>query len=452
MVNNLVNSTNINVIQFGTGNFLRGFIEAIFQDLKDRGIWEANIGLIQSTNSGTIDRLKKREFSYPLWITGIENGKEINKETTIDCIQLGLSLPDDGLEFLQLGLKPELEFIISNVTEAGFKLEKEADLKPFPKSFPARLTLLLFTRFQALGFDSKELKIIPCELISDNGKKLLEMVHKQAELWGLHSEFFSWLNDKVIFYNTLVDRIVTGLPSLEKLNKVRPEATYHEFRAQAEPYFFFGISGTNKETILSHSKLPITQVDSIDKYSLRKVRILNCSHLAMVALSHGTDLKTVGEFMNDPKLFQWLKEMILQEVIPILPLDYEGLVQYSEEIWDRFKNPFVEHYLRDISLNTIAKSSPRVIDPLLAYYQVRKQLPPKLTEILIKSIIKYLYSPDQVRDSDQVKAVFTKALKKENPDDKASFILDHPDLWGYKLTQLTGLTDLTSKAIQESQQ
>ncbi len=438
-----MSESKINILQFGTGNFLRGFIEPMFQSLKDKGIWEPRIVLVQSTNSNSLKRLEETNFNYPLWLAGIQDGKEVNEEIKIDCINAGLKLLDQTEAFLKLAESEELEFVISNVTEAGFKLEEEEEISLFPKSFPARLTLFLFKRFEFFeGDSSKGLQIFPCELISNNGDKLLEMVRDQSEKWNLPQEFKAWINQYNSFYNTLVDRIIPGKPSEETLKEFRPELDLHPSRVQGEPYFFLGLEAKDKNVdkgILGDPDLNITFTQDLTPYSLRKVRILNGAHIAMVALGLPKGIRTVGDFMRDDSLFLHLREMIESEVIPVLPMDQDELKVYMEEIFDRFRNPFIEHKLRDISLNTIAKLSPRILDSVQDYYQKFNRLPEKLTEVFIQSIDSYLKYPESIRDTEKVKAIFDQAGQLKNPEEKADFLLDHPDLWNYELSSLAGV-------------
>ena len=438
-------ATKINVIQFGTGNFLRGFIEPVFQNLKDRGLADPRICMVESTGSGKAKSMAKFNFEYPIWITGMENGDLVNETLNIDCVEIGLSLPEDGKEFLELAKNQGLEWVISNVTEAGFVLENEEDMTEFPKSFPARLTRFLFARFEHFGGNAKAgLEILPCELVEQNGKKLKEMVLAQAKIWRLDQAFLDWITQENNFYTTLVDRIVPGNPSQETLIKNDSVHLDHPFLVQAEPYFLLATkSDLSKELELNiyESDLPVLRVGSVQEYATRKVKVLNGAHIAMVVLGLPRGLETVSEFMADDSLFSELKEMIETEVLPYISQDQEELLAYSEAIWDRFRNPFVKHKLADISLNTIAKLNPRIIDSIISYYKAKGRIPKRLSSVLISAVINYLDSPESIRDTDQVKAIFSEARKMKNPNEKADFLLSHSGLWNLDLRSFQGLKE-----------
>lgn len=438
-----MNSAEINIIQFGTGNFLRAFIAPVFQDLKDRKLANPAICIVESTGSGTTASLAEEQFRYPVWTTGIQNGKEVNEEVAIDCIQSGISLPEDHHVLMNLATNPSLEWILSNVTEAGFVLQNEEPLPSFPASFPARLTYLLLTRYQEFqGDTNRGLQILPCELIESNGKKLREMVIRQAGLWQVGAGFLQWLDTSTTFYNSLVDRIVPGKPSTESLARHAPKLSEHPFRVQAEPYFLLALSGKPKQALTLDpfvSNLNVVQVDTVRPFAERKVKILNGAHIAMVALGLPKGIQTVSEFMKNEGLFTELEAMIREEVIPFISQDPEQLREYAQEIWDRFRNPFIVHQLQAISLNSIAKLTPRIIESMESYYKDRGQVPKRLSSVLIAILLRYLQYPELIRDTAEVQEIFAQARRKISASEKAEFILAHPKLWSRNLLEFKGL-------------
>ena len=93
--------------------------------------------------------------------------------------------------FLKLADNPDLRFIVSNTTEAGIAFDESCCFTDRPcKGFPAKLTQLLYRRYQnGLG----GFVILPCELIDDNGAQLRKCVLQYAKLWNLEAGFVRWL-------------------------------------------------------------------------------------------------------------------------------------------------------------------------------------------------------------------------------------------------------------------
>ncbi len=394
----------IQILQFGTGNFLRAFIGSMVQDLNDSGN-ELKICIIQSTSSTTLSRLAAQDYRYNLLVAGFKDGQKVEQIQEISCVKDGIRLPDEVEKFMDFAISPQLKWIISNVTEAGLVMKKEGPFEVFAESFAGRLTQWLYKRFQVIP--EMETIVLPCELLPDNGLLLKKFIIAHADNWKLPKTFNTWLEEKVIFLNSLVDRIVPGFPShLDlKLKDLDP------FLVQAEPYALWAIEGST--SVRDHlpfleSKSEVILTENISSYALRKVRILNASHTAMTGygLFHG--IETVGEWISDPSREKLLLDMIEEEIIPTIDMDLEGLKKYVAEVLDRFRNPFVSHKLSDISLNSIAKLKSRLLPIIEDYRSENGHFPPKLSLCLISLLLFYLRNPKMIKDSQEIKEWFEK--------------------------------------------
>ncbi|OOG74872.1 tagaturonate reductase [Algoriphagus sp. A40] len=402
-------NSNIQILQFGTGNFLRAFLGSMVQDLNELGK-PLNICIIQSTSGNTIDKLAAQNFQYHLLEAGFKNGQKVESIREITCVKDGLKLPDEVEKFFQFSSSTSVKWIVSNVTEAGMIWKNEGPIEKFAESFPGRLTQWLYKRFQIIP--QSETVILPCELLPNNGDLLKNFVLDHAKSWNLSKDFISWINEKVIFFNSLVDRIVPGFPShLDlKLKDTDP------FLVQAEPYALWAIQGSGPaKTKLPFlgSKSEVILAEDIAGYSLRKVRILNASHTAMTGHGLLNGIETVGEWIGDSKREQFLLSMISEEIIPTMELDQIALVKYSEEVLDRFRNPFVSHKLSDISLNSIAKLKSRLLPILADYHSKNGHFPAKLSSCMISMILFYLRNPEKIRDGQEIKSWFEADSKNE---------------------------------------
>ena len=399
--------TDIQILQFGTGNFLRAFIGSMVQDLNETGN-NLNICVIQSTLSKSIQDLATQHYSYNLLVAGFQNGKEVSKIRQISCIKDGLRLPDEAEKFFDFANSPEVKWIISNVTESGMVMKNEGSVEQFAESFAGRLTQWLFRRFQTIP--ETETVILPCELLPDNGSLLKKFVLSHSKNWGLPTEFLFWIDSKVRFHNSLVDRIVPGFPAHLDLKEKESDP----FLVQAEPYSLWAIEG--KESDRDHlpfldSSSEVILTENITGYALRKVRILNASHTAMTGHGLFHVIETVGEWIADAEREKFLLDIIHREIIPTISLDKNDLKKYAQEVLDRFRNPFVAHKLSDISLNSIAKIKSRLLPILLDYQTLTGHYPPKLTLSLIALLIFYFRNTSKIRDDEEVKAWFESKSK-----------------------------------------
>ena len=200
------------VIQFGEGGFLRGFVDWMLQKVNDVTDFNGSVVVVQPIEQGLCDKLTEQNCVYTHLVRGVEGVEK----SIIDVISRCVKPYEDFDAYLALAEIPTMRFVVSNTTESGivFSAEDKATDNP-PKTFPAKLTRLLMRRYE-LGLDG--FVFLPCELIDRNGDNLKKCVLKYADLWNLDQGFKTWIEEKNVFTNTLVDRINTGYPKGEELN------------------------------------------------------------------------------------------------------------------------------------------------------------------------------------------------------------------------------------------
>ena len=305
------------VIQFGEGGFLRGFVDYFLQKLNEKGLFEGKVVIVQPLAKGMCDMLMQQDCTYNLILRGIEGGQVVNERTKIDVISRCVNPYEEFDAYLELAKNPDFRFIVSNTTEAGIEYlgTEKPDDRP-AKSYPAKLTQLLYARFQENlpGFI-----LLPCELIDKNADALKECVLKYAKLWNLGEDFENWIQTENDFCNTLVDRIVTGYPK-DEVEKLWDEIGYQDHLLDtAEIFHLWVIGGHHEEELpLQKAGFHVVWTDDVAPYKRRKVRILNGGHTSMVLGASLYGLKTVGECLKDELVSSFLKKCIFDEIIPTL--------------------------------------------------------------------------------------------------------------------------------------
>lgn len=447
----------IKVVQFGEGNFLRAFVDYVIDKLNKNTDFNAGVAVIQPLPKGMINMLNEQEGLYNLFMKGVRQGEQIQKRETISCIQKALNPYEDYEEYLKLGEEESLEFIISNTTEAGIAYDENDTLEGAPhNSFPAKLTALLYRRFETFeGAPEKALTIIPCELINYNADTLKEIILKYAELWNLGNEFVTWINKHTGFHNTLVDRIVPGYPAGDIESYEKELELKDKLIVSAEIFLLWVIEGDEK----LKAKIPFDKIDEniqivrdMQPYRTRKVRILNGAHTSMVPFSIMYGNETVKETLDNEFTGKFVKDAIFSEIIPTLSLSEEELVSFANEVLDRFRNPFIKHQLASIALNSISKFKVRVLPSLLTYYQEQNKLPVNLTFALACLIRFYgkTWKGEQLPVNDDEKTVST--LKEIWATDDYPTIsekaLSNREFWEKDLSELNGFSEAIAKALQ----
>ncbi len=371
------------VLQFGEGNFLRAFVDWTIYEMNKEIDFNGSVVVVQPLKNGLVEMLNQQDGLYTLYLNGIKNGEVISEHTIIDVISRGINPYNQYDAYLETANNPELRFIVSNTTEAGIVFDENDTSKDKPQhSFPAKLAALLYYRYKVFhGDKTKGFIIIPCELIDKNGEKLKEVILKYAALWNLGDGFMNWMHEANTFCNSLVDRIVPGYPK-EKIEEIRKELGYEDdLVVEGEQFHLWVIEGpqwVKDEFPADKAGLNVLFVDDLTPFRTRKVRILNGAHTSMVPVAYLYGKDTVRESVEDSSLGQFIKDTIFEEIIPTLELSKEELVDFANAVIDRFRNPFIKHYLTSISLNSMSKFKTRVLPSILQYKDLTDELPNRL--------------------------------------------------------------------------
>ena len=64
----------VKVLQFGEGNFLRAFVDYMFDVTNEKTDFNGGVVIIKPIEFGNLDRFHKQECQYTLQLRGIENG------------------------------------------------------------------------------------------------------------------------------------------------------------------------------------------------------------------------------------------------------------------------------------------------------------------------------------------------------------------------------------------
>jgi len=410
------------VIQFGEGGFLRSFVDVFIHKMNEQGLFGGKVVVVQPIAKGLIPVINEQKGVYHQFLRGVDNGKVVDECIKVTSISRGVDPYTDYAEYLKLAHNPDMRVIISNTTEAGIEyLGTESLNDAPPKSFPAKLTALLYERFKAglPGFI-----ILSCELIDNNGKELLNCVLKYAELWGLSDEFITWVKNENDFCNTLVDRICTGYPKDEVETLTERLGEEDKLMNTAEIFHLWVIEGDHEDEFpLEKAGINVIWTKDVKPYKKRKVRILNGGHTSMVLAARLYGLSTVKECLDDELINKYLNKAIFNEIIPTLGHEKED-IPFGKAVLERFSNPFVKHQLLSIALNSVSKFKARVLPTILEYKEQRGDLPKCLTFSLAALIA--FYRTDETNDNEEIMAYMKTAAVAD--------ILKKEEYWGRDLS------------------
>ena len=371
------------VLQFGEGNFLRAFADYWFDMANEKAGWNGKCVLVQPIAQGLTQLINRQEGLYTLYLRGRQNGEKVDAKRVISSVSRCLN-PYEKQDYdamMDVAAGEALEYIVSNTTEAGIVYDPSCRLEDCPPaSFPAKLTQVLLHRWRA---GRPGVVVLSCELIDNNGKELLRCVNQYIKQWGLEEGFARWVNGDCTFCSTLVDRIVPGrIRDAAEAARLEDENGYRD--ALIDVGEVFGVWNIDGPEWLAE-KLPFRAaglncpvVPDVTPYKKRKVRILNGAHTGFVPGAYLAGYDIVRDCMQDDVILGFMNRMLHEEVIPTLPLDRQDLEAFAAAVQDRFNNPFINHELMSITLNSTSKWRARNMPSLLEYAQTAGKLPPCL--------------------------------------------------------------------------
>lgn len=449
----------VKVMQFGEGNFLRAFVDYWFDMSNEKAGFNGKAVLVQPIAPGLAKQINEQQGLYTLYLRGRENGEKVDRKRVISSVSRCLN-PYEKADYdamMAVAVSDDLEYIVSNTTEAGIVYDPacQKDDCP-PSSFPAKLTQVLYKRWQA---GKKPLVILSCELIDNNGRELEKCVGQYIEQWGLEADFKAWCG-QCTFCSTLVDRIVPGrIKDAAEAARMDEENGYHdELIDVGEVFGVWNIEGPawlEDQLPFKKAGLNCIVVPDVTPYKKRKVRILNGAHTGFVLGAYLAGFDIVRDCMHNDHIRGFMNKMLHEEVIPTLPLDKDDLEHFAAAVEDRFNNPFVDHELMSISLNSTSKWKARNMPSFLEYIEKQGKLPVCLTMSLAAYIAFYSNDVQELTDQglvckrpkgntytcsdDRWALEFYWAHKDDSAVDLVHAVLTNEQMWDQDLTKIDGL-------------
>ena len=457
----------VKILQFGEGNFLRGFVDYMIDVANEKGVFDGSVVVVKPIAYGNLTMFREQENQYTVMLRGKEDGAEKVETRIITSIADAVGCVEEYEKYAAYASCETLRFVVSNTTEAGIVFDETDDFNALPpKTYPGKLTKFLFDRFKYFnGASDKGLILIPCELIENNGGNLKTCVMKYADLWNLGKDFVNWVENDCVFCSTLVDRIVTGYPR-EEADAIFEKLGYKDNLLDTAELFALWViesdKDISKELPLHNAGLPVIFTHNQKPYRERKVRILNGAHTSFVLASYMAGNDFVKESMEDEDVRKFMMTTVFEEIIPTLSLPKEELVAFANAVIERFENPFIKHALLSISLNSTSKWKARCLPSLTGYIEKTGKIPPHLAFSL--AALMYFYTGSEIKDSalmgnrngeeykilDDAGALefFAEHSGKDSLEFTKAY-LSNSSFFGRDLTEYTGLAETVAGYLED---
>ena len=448
----------IRVLQYGEGNFLRAFVDQMIDIANEKGMFDGRVAIVKPIRYGSLDRFDKQDNLYTVVLRGKENGEVVDSSRIITSVAEVIDAEEEYDRYMALAELETLRFVVSNPTEAGIVLDENDHFNGLPETYPGKLTKFLYARYNAFGGDAdRGLILLPVELIENNGGKLKECVLALAAVWQLPQTFIDWVNETCIFCSTLVDRIVTGYP--KEAAAICEKLGYEdELLDVGEPFALWVIESKQdirNELPLDKAGLPIIFTDDQRPYRERKVRILNGAHTSTVLAAFLAGKDIVRECMEDPIIAGFMRKVVFNEVIPALPAGATDSEAFAAAVFERFANPFIDHKLLSISLNSVSKWKARCLGSFKDSLAKTGKLPQGLTFSFAALIAFYLggeingHEAYPLQDDQAVLTFFENVRKAHNSAENTVLtVAKNADFWGEDLSQIDGFVETVAGYLE----
>ena len=277
---------------------------------------------------------------------GLVGGAAVDEWEEVDSIGRGVDANADWAAAEKLFLNAR--WIVSNTGDRGYELDPadRAD-NGVPKSFPAKLTKLLYARFAA---SRPAPTLFPCELIEGNGDRLKALTLDLAASWDLPAR----------------------LSSL-----ARRRLRVGQFAGRPHRLGAVGARGRGRRALFAvggrEPAWPDDAVPPPERRRHRRSQTLRAAeavhpqsrpHLSRASCGAGAAArrtKPCAWLLADPATLAELNDLYDREVLPV----FDGLGMgeearaYRASVIERFRNPFLDHRLADIFTNHAAKKQRR---------------------------------------------------------------------------------------------
>src|SRR5262245_16504312 len=104
------------VLQFGEGNFLRGFVDWMIDRLNRAGRFSGRVVVAQPIAQGMARQINAQDGLYTLLMRGLQDGKPVDQRELISSISRALNPYEQFDDFLAISRDPNITVIVSNTT------------------------------------------------------------------------------------------------------------------------------------------------------------------------------------------------------------------------------------------------------------------------------------------------------------------------------------------------
>lgn len=359
------------IVHLGFGGFHRAHMALYTHKLMERDFaankaWGiAGVGLMPNDKK-MHDALQPQDWLYTL----VERDGKTETAAIVGAVSDIIYAGESVSALLEQIENPAVKIVSLTVTENGYclnattkKLDPEHALIKHDVANPSQpksaIGVIVDSYRRRMAKNAPAFTALSCDNIQHNGDVLGEAVISLAKLQD--PALAAWIETNASFPNTMVDRI-TPVTKPEDIAYVESEyAIADQWPVVCEAFTQWVIEDKFVQGRPAWENVGAQFVPDVAPYEVMKLRLLNCSHLAIACLGDLAGYKFIDETMANPLFQRFMQALMDKETGPTLP-DVPGidLPVYKKTLVERFVNPAikdtVERVATDAPLNTALAS------------------------------------------------------------------------------------------------
>ncbi len=357
------------IVHLGVGAFHRAHQAVYFDALMSLGEAGWMIRGASLRGVGVSDQLTPQDGLYSVVI---RDGK-VEHVQVIAAIRDVMIAPQDPRALIAALAAPETQLVTMTVTEKGYHLNPatgaldlsaaaiQSDLgdMSMPQTMPGFLVAGLAARRAA---DLGPFTILSCDNLPHNGVRTRNAVVGMAR--QADAELAAWIEEHAAFPSSMVDRIVPAttaddIASLEARIGLRDEGM-----VKTEPFSQWVVEDWFCGRRPALDRVGVSLTNDVVAWEKTKLRLLNGAHSSLAYLGGLAGYTFVHEAVDAPGVLDFINRLWDEAAETLGPAEGLDVLAYRQSLLERFRNPALNHRLRQIAMDGSQKLPQRLLNTI----------------------------------------------------------------------------------------
>jgi fructuronate reductase len=360
----------VGILHLGIGAFHRAH-QAVFTEdaVAATGAQGWGIAGVTQRSAAVADQLVPQDCRYGV----LERGPSSAALRVVGQVREVLFPARDADRLAARFTDPGVRIVTLTVTEKGYRRDAtgrldltdpvvRADLDGAPPHSTIGVLVRGLQR-RAAACDAP-ITILTCDNLTDNGRVLQSLVADfcAALPTAEGDRLAAWIEQRVVFPNSMVDRIVPATTAEDRADARRMLGLTDQGLVVAEPFHQWVVEDRfvagRPDWQLAGAEL----VSDVEPYEQLKLRMLNGAHSMLAYLGALAGHRTIAEAVRDRSLTEPVEALLAEDVAPTLaPPAGVDVAAYGRSVLDRFANPALRHLTTQIAMDGSQKLPLRLL-------------------------------------------------------------------------------------------